>query len=138
MNRIVIYLSQVQSYYFDLQGQTIWPSLPCLLQPITLTFEYVRHVPTSGSLHLLFHLLECSFRRHPSTWLTQMSFKSLLICHILLKAFPYHSLKNSNTQSSSPFLGFPSFFPALFSLSNYHLLIYTVTSLFYLYPPTKI
>lgn len=136
---LVLHLTQSNSklLLWTTRPQTIWPPLPLRSHSyycphcglyfshiiLLLTPEHVSLVPTSGSLHLLFSLLECCFPRYSSTWLTQMSFKSVLS---VLKVFPDSHLKIQHPVTITS-LDSPSF-PSLlyFSPSNYQLLIYII------------
>ena len=102
---------------------------------LLLTPERVSLVPTSGSLHLLFLLLECCFPRYPPRDLPKYH---LNLCWLsVLKGFPDSHLKIEHpvTITSLNFLSFPSLL--YFSPSNYHLLIYIIYLFYYLPPPCR-
>lgn len=146
---LVLHLTQSNSklLLWTTRPQTIWPPLPLRSHSyycphcglyfshiiLLLTPEHVSLVPTSGSLHLLFSLLECCFPRYSSTWLTQMSFKSVLT--FCFKSLSRLSLKNSTPRYHHiPWFAFFSF-PALFfskqlsAFDIYHLLLYFIISI---------
>lgn len=72
-------------------------SVPCLSPPSTpacllfLKHEHLKHVSTSGTLHLLVPLFKCSSSNN-QTSLTLESLESLLKYHLISKAFPDNPL----------------------------------------------